>query len=111
MFQKEIVPKVVINDSEIEKVIDKKQTEYQIRWIYSDDNATIANYYKQIVKGSSFDSLFNIQLNDSVLIDDRQLNKQFIQYLFKKSQSSLRLSIHLNPELPQIQFILMMDGT
>lgn len=73
MFQKEIAPKVVINDTEIEKVIDKKQTEYQIRWLYSNDNSTIANYYNQIINGSSFDSLFKIQLNDSVFLDDRQL--------------------------------------
>jgi len=83
MFQKEIATKVIINDSEIDKVINKKQTEYQIRWIYSDDNATIANYYKQIVKGSSFDSLFNIQLNDSVFLDDRQLTSSLFNIYLK----------------------------
>lgn len=83
MFQKEIAPKVVIDDSEIEKVIDKKQTEYQIRWLYSYDNNKIANDYKHIIKGASFDSLFKIQLNDSVLLDDRQLTSSLFNIYMK----------------------------
>ena len=83
MFQKEIAPNVVINDSEIDKVINKKQTEYQIRWIYSIDKATIANYYKQIINGFSFDSLFNIQIDDSVLLDDRQLTSSLFNIYLK----------------------------
>lgn len=83
MFQKEIAPNVVINDSEIDKVINKKQTEYQIRWIYSNDKATIANYYKQIINGFSFDSLFNIQIDDSMLLDDRQLTSSLFNIYLK----------------------------
>lgn len=83
MFQKEIVPKVSIDKTEIEKVIDKKQTEYQIRWLYSSDNNVIANYYKQIITGASFDSLFKIQLNDSVLLDDRQLTSSLFNIYLK----------------------------
>ncbi|HEX9253779.1 MAG TPA: peptidylprolyl isomerase, partial [Ignavibacteriaceae bacterium] len=73
----------IINDNEIEKVIDKKQTEYQIRWLYSSDNNDIANYYKQIINGASFDSLFKIQLNDSVLLDDRQLTSSLFNIYLK----------------------------
>ena len=83
MFQKEIAPKVVITDSEIEKVIDKKQTEYQLRWLYSNDNIDIANDYKQIIKGGSFDSLFKIQLNETVLLDDRQLTSSLFNIYLK----------------------------
>ena len=75
--------KLVIDDTEIEKVIDKKQTEYQIRWLYSSDNNAIANYYKQIITGASFDSLFKIQLNDSVLLDDRQLTSSLFNIYLK----------------------------
>jgi hypothetical protein len=73
MFKKEIVSKVEVKDFEIEKVIDKKQTEYQIRWLYSNDQATIGKYFKLINTGTSFDSIFSNQLNDSVFINDRQL--------------------------------------
>lgn len=102
MFQKEIVPNVIISDTEIEKVIDKKQTEYQIRWLYSNDKSTIASYYKQIITGGSFDSLFKIQLNDSVLIDDRQLTSSlFIIYLknpvFAQIIDTLKPGVTSNP--------------
>ena len=90
MFKKEIATKVVVNDSEIEKVINKKQTEYEIRWLYSDDQTTIGNYYKQIKNGYAFDSLFNNQLNESVLLDDRQLKSSLYNIYLK------------NPEFAQI---------
>lgn len=83
MFQKEIVPKVVVSDFEIEKVIDKKQTEYEIRWLYSTYQTTIGNYYKLIKNGSSFDSLFNNQVNDSVSLDDRQLKSSLFNIYTK----------------------------
>jgi hypothetical protein len=83
MFQKEIAPKVVIDDSEIEKVIDKKQTEYQIRWLYSNDQNTIGKYFKSINSGANFDSIFNNQLNDSVSLDDRQLKSSLYNIYVK----------------------------
>jgi len=73
MFQKEILPQVKINDSEIERLIEKKQTEYQLRWLYTDDLQMLKSYVKELQVGITFDSLFYTQLNDSVLIDDRQL--------------------------------------
>ena len=96
LFQKEIAPKVVINNSEIEKVIEKKQTEYLIRWLYSNDNTTIADYYKHVISGSSFDSLFNNQLNDSVLLDDRQL-KSSLYNIYLKNPTFAQIIDTLKP--------------
>ncbi|PIS44699.1 MAG: hypothetical protein COT22_09140 [Ignavibacteria bacterium CG08_land_8_20_14_0_20_37_9] len=73
MFEKEIVPKIKINDTEINKVIETKQTEYQLRWLYARNPPDVDNYLKQLKSGISFDSLFTAQLSDSVLVDDRQL--------------------------------------
>jgi hypothetical protein len=86
MFQKEIAPKVVIDDYEIEKVIDKKQTEYQIRWLYTDDLQNLENYVKYLKTGISFDSLFSSQLNDSVLFNDRQLTSSLYNIYMKNPQ-------------------------
>jgi hypothetical protein len=83
MFKKEIAPNVVINNSEIEKVIDKKQTEYEIRWLYSNDQNTIGYYFKSINSGSNFDSIFNNQLSDSVFLDDRQLKSSLYNIYVK----------------------------
>ncbi len=90
MFNKVIVPEIKINDNEIEKVIEKKQSEYQLRWLYAKDLLQLENFVKNLKSGISFDTLFNSQLNDSILIDDRQL-------------SSSLYNIYLNnPEFAQI---------
>jgi len=86
MFSKEIVPKVNINDVEIEKVIEKKQTEYQIRWLYAQNSNQLENYLEKLKFGITFDSLFNAQLNDSVLIDDRQLESSLYNVYIKNPQ-------------------------
>ena len=86
MFQKEIVPGINITDAEIEKVIEKKQREYQIKWLYAKDIQQLENYVKSLKGGVSFDSLFNYQLNDSVLIDDRQLTSSLYNIYVKNPQ-------------------------
>lgn len=86
MFEKEIVPKVKINDAEIKKVIEKKQSEYQLRWLYAGDSPILENYLKQLRNEISFDSLFNTQLSDSVLIDDRQLISSLYNIYLKNPQ-------------------------
>lgn len=90
MFKKEIAPKVVVNNFEIEKVIDKKQTEYQLRWLYSNDQITIGKYFNLINTGTKFDSIFNNHLNDSVSLDERQLKSSLYNIYVK------------NPEFAQI---------
>ncbi|OIO17496.1 MAG: hypothetical protein AUJ54_09760 [Ignavibacteria bacterium CG1_02_37_35] len=86
MFEKEIVPKIKINDTEINKVIETKQTEYQLRWLYARNPMDVDNYLKQLKNGISFDSLFTAQLIDSVLIDDRQLTSSLYNIYMKNPQ-------------------------
>ena len=96
MFKKEIASKVEVKDFEIEKDIDKKQTEYQIRWLYSNDQATIGKYFKLINTETNFDSLFNSQLNDSVFIDDRQL-KTSLYNIYVKNPAFAQIIDTLKP--------------
>lgn len=86
MFQKEIVPEIKINDAEIVKVIEKKQNEYQIRWLYAENLPQLENCLNNLKSGISFDSLFSAQLNDSVLIDDRQLTSSLYNIYLKNPQ-------------------------
>ncbi len=86
MFSKEIEPKIKISDTEIGKVIEKKQNEYQIRWLYTRDSPQLENYVKKLKNDVPFDSLFNAQLNDSVLIDDRQLTSSLYNIYVKNPQ-------------------------
>jgi len=89
MFKKEIVPKVKINDVEIKKVIEKKQTEYQLRWLHANDSPALKDYLTQLKNGISFDSLFTAQLSDSVLVDDRQLTTSLYNIYMKNPQFAL----------------------
>jgi hypothetical protein len=86
MFNKEIVPEVKINDAEIKKVIETKQKEYQLRWLYANELDRLEYYLRNLKNGITFDSLFNTQLNDSVLIDDRQLKSSLYNIYIKNSQ-------------------------
>jgi len=83
MFTKEIVPEIKISDLEISKVIETKQTEYEIRWLYARDLTEEENYFTELKNGLAFDSLFKLQLNDSVLIDDRQLKSSLYNIYLK----------------------------
>ncbi len=86
MFRREIVPQIKINDAEIEKVIKTKQKEYQLRWLYTNDFSKVENYLSTLREGISFDSLFVTQLNDSVHIDDRQMESSLFSIYQKNPQ-------------------------
>jgi hypothetical protein len=83
LFKKEILPKVDINGSEIEKVIDKKLSEYEIRWLYASDLKLMQSFFQQLKNGIPFDTLFNAQLNDSVFMDDRQIKSSLYNIYVK----------------------------
>ncbi|MFH1195854.1 MAG: peptidylprolyl isomerase [bacterium] len=86
MFKKEIVPKVKINDAEINKIIEKKKSQYELRWLYAENSENLETFLKQFKNGISFDSLFNSLLSDSVLIDDRRLSSSLYSIYMKNPQ-------------------------
>ena len=83
LFRLEILPKVEIKENEIEKVIEKKLIEYDIRWLYSENQWSIEKYLKQLQNSIPFDSLFYSQLNDSVFADDRQMKSNLYNIYVK----------------------------
>jgi hypothetical protein len=83
LFREEILPKVEIKETEIEKVIEKKLIEYEIRWLYSENRQSTENYLAQFENGISFDSLFYAQVNDSVFLDDRQMKSSLYNVYVK----------------------------
>lgn len=96
MFVEEILPEVRINNDEIEKVINKKQSEYQLRWLYTNSSNVLENYVKSLNNGITFDSLFYAQLNDSVFIDDRQLISTLFN-IYKKNPVLAQIVDTLEP--------------
>ena len=83
LFRQEILPKVEINENEIEKIIKKKLIEYKIRWVYSANQRSIEKYFKKLQNSIPFDSLFYSQLNDSVFADDRQMKSNLYNIYVK----------------------------
>ena len=83
LFRQEILPKVEINENEIEKVTNKKLFEYEIRWLYSENQMSIEYYINELNNSIPFDSLFYKQLNDSVFADDRQMKSSLYSIYVK----------------------------
>ena len=83
MFRAEILPKVQISEKEIAKVTEKKLIEYEIRWLYSDNEHSASALLKQLENGVPFDTLFDAQLNDSVFINDRQMKSTLYDIYMK----------------------------
>src|SRR3972149_4522706 len=74
MFKDEILSKVSISSEELESGIELKQNVLYLKWLYFENEQTMNHYVRQMDIGISFDSLFSLQLNDSVFANDRELN-------------------------------------
>jgi len=85
LFREEILPKIKIDENEINKIIEKKLIEYEIRWLYAPNKPSVEYYLKQLKNGITFDTLFNAQINDSVFRDDRQMKSSLYNIYMKNS--------------------------
>ncbi len=83
MFRQEILPEVTITEDEINKVVEKKLIELDIRWLYTHDENSASGLFEQLKEGVSFDTLFISQLNDSVFINDRQMKSTLYDIYMK----------------------------
>jgi hypothetical protein len=90
MFKKEILPKVKVNEEVLNRIIEKKQTEVELKWLFTSNENEMKGYIKALSTGANFDSLFNLQVKDSLNKDDRSM---------KTSMFSLEKS---NPQLAAI---------
>lgn len=86
LFKKDILENIQINDSEIDTVVNKKQLEIELKWLFSNSKKEIFDFKKKINSGTSFDSLFNLQINDSIFVNDRSLKTNFYQLEKKNPQ-------------------------
>ena len=73
LFKAEIFNKIKISQPEINKALAEKQFTYQVKWLYSPQEQGIEYYSSQLRKGVVFDSLFQMQLKDSVYADQRSM--------------------------------------
>ncbi len=74
MFKDDILKNIKVKKSELDKAFEEKQIDYKIRWLYTSDENILLNYESGLIRTTSFDSLFNLQLNDSVFADQRSMD-------------------------------------
>ena len=74
MFKDDILKNIKVKKSELDKAFEEKQIDYKIRWLYTSDENILLNYESGLIRSTSFDSLFNLQLNDSVFADQRSMD-------------------------------------
>ncbi len=74
LFRQDILPHIKVTTKEIDKAIKEKGISYNINWLYAPDKDSLEYFASRLSKGVSFDSLFDLQLNDSTFKDERSMN-------------------------------------
>jgi hypothetical protein len=73
MYKTEILPKVKIQDDEVEKIIGKKQVEVELKWLFAQTEDEVKGLISSLNSEADFDSLYEKQLSDSVPAEDRSM--------------------------------------
>jgi len=79
LFKKEVMSNVAVSEKEIEHGLQLEQLHLSLRWLYADDKNKIMMIWNELTESATFDSLFFLQLNDSVSKDDRSLESTFFR--------------------------------
>jgi len=80
MFEDDILKKVTIVPSELNKGVNEKEITCRIKWLFAPDIDSLIFFTTAIKNGISFDTLFNKQLKDSVFADQRSFDKDKLQF-------------------------------
>jgi hypothetical protein len=86
LFKKEVMSEVSVSEQEIEHGLQLEQLHLSLKWLYAEDKNKIIMQWNALTQGVTFDSLFFLQFNDSIVIDDRSLKSTFFR-LQKKNPS------------------------
>lgn len=86
MFKVDILSKVEISDEEIDTVITQKQLELDVKWLYAETDGELNKITDALASGVSFDSLYNLQLKDSIYLDERSMRIDRFQLGKKNSE-------------------------
>jgi len=73
LYKNDVATTVVVTDQDIVNGIRNKRSTLALKWIFSSTETGIATYQQLLKEGASFDSVFALQLRDSVSAEDRAL--------------------------------------
>ena len=72
LFKDEVMKDVIVTDEEINEAVGKKLVSIELKWLFATNKDSLNFFTKGITGGLQFDSLFLLQLNDSVFEDQRK---------------------------------------
>lgn len=87
MFKDEILSALEISEAEIDSIVNDKQMEVELRWLFSPGMEGAKQFMLALKNGTSFDSLFIKQINNSVFFDMRSMTTSV--YSLKKNNPML----------------------
>jgi len=90
MFKDDILNKIEISEKEIDTIVTQKQLELEIRWLFVESEEQLKSSTNALQSEEKFDSLYQLQFEDSIYLDDRSM--QINRYQLGKK----------NPELAEI---------
>lgn len=73
LFRDDVQKDVKIPPSKIKKAIRDKQYTYDIKWLYAPNADSLSFFISGLSNKISFDSLYKMQLNDSIFYDQRSM--------------------------------------
>ena len=73
LFKQDIQKDVKISKGKIDEAVRDKQFTYNIKWLYAPNKDSLSFFESGLSNKISFDSLYKMQLNDSVFYDQRSM--------------------------------------
>ncbi len=73
LFRDDVLKDVKIAPAKIKNAIRDKQYTYEIKWLYAPNADSLSFYVSGLSNKISFDSLYKMQLNDSIFYDQRSM--------------------------------------
>jgi hypothetical protein len=71
LYRDDVLNRVRLSEKEIRDAVAAQRVHVSLRWLYSSTRDGIEEYRRMLARGMSFDSLFTIQLGDTVSADLR----------------------------------------
>ena len=71
LYKEDVLTQVSVKEQEIEEGVSRERVHISLKWLYAPTFDEIDELQKLLSAGASFDSLFALQLSDSVDLEDR----------------------------------------
>jgi hypothetical protein len=117
MFEDDILKDVKIQSYELNDGVKEKEITYSIKWLFAPNEDSLKYYTSSIDQGISFDTLFTLQLKDSVFADKRSMEKDKFQFKIENPEmyrvvNTLRLGQVSKPvKGPDGWYIVKLENT